>query len=297
MGLAQLAENERTSVLNGHSLSPAKHGKISLLAHQLCVQIKVIDRKAFKLPFRKSANPQWVCPTCSKGVLKIEADSFRFEETRDSKRAHSHEAWDPEWIDYVYSCSLICSNDNCKEMVSSSGEGFVVMDYYYDEQGIPEQEWETYFRPKYFFPHLKLFQYPPDITEQVAKELDASFELFFCSPSSAANHVRISLENLLTALKIKRFNTKAKRRLYLNLHQRIELLPKKHENLQELLLAIKWLGNAGSHSTQSITKDDVMDAYEIMDEVLGVVFPQQKRSARSIAKEINKKKGPRKRKR
>lgn len=42
------------------------------------------------------------------------------EERRDS-RDHSHEAWEPEWIQYVYSCLLVCSNDQCKEVVASSG--------------------------------------------------------------------------------------------------------------------------------------------------------------------------------
>ena len=106
----------------------------------------------------------------------------------------------------------------------------------------------------------------------------------------------VSLELAITGDKA-RFLFPFDERLYLSLHQRIERLPKKHANLKDLLFAIKWLGNAGSHSTRSITMDDVMDAYEIMDEVLGEVYPSKKRSARKIAKEINIKRGPRKRKR
>lgn len=256
----------------------------------------MIDRRSFKLPFRESGKPPWTCPTCYKGILRIQTDSFKHEETRDSKRTRNNPDWYPDSLEYVFSCVLVCSNVNCNEVVSSSGEGFVDYDYDYDEHGELQQKWETLFRPKYFFPHLKMFQYPTAIAEDVAKELKASFALFFCSPASAANHVRIALEHLLTALKVKRFRTSAGRRSYLSLHQRIELLPNKHENLKDLLFAIKWLGNAGSHSTQSITMDDVMDAYEIMDEVLHEIYPNKERSARKIAKEIIKKKGPRKRK-
>ena len=256
----------------------------------------MIDRRSLKLPFQKSGSPQWICPTCYKGVLRIQTESFKVEETRDSKRARQDPNWDPDWIRYVFSCVLVCSNVNCREVVSSSGEGFLDVDFDYDEHGQPYQNWEEFFQPKYFFPPLKLFQYPADTAENVAEELEASFALFFCSPSSAANHVRIALEHLLTALKVKRFKTALGRRLYLSLHQRIELLPKKHENLKDLLFAVKWLGNAGSHSTQSITMDDVMDAYEIMDEVLHELYPNKRRNARKIAKEIIKKKGPRKRK-
>ena len=257
----------------------------------------MIDRRSLKLPFRKSVSPQWICPTCYKGVLKIQTDSFKFEETRASKRAHHDEDWTPDWIRYVFSCMLVCSNGNCKEVVSCSGKGFVGVDFnYYDEHGEVQLDWEDCFQPKYFFPHLKIFQYPANTPKDVAVELEASFALFFCNPSSAANHVRIVLEHLLTSLKVKRFKTASGQRLFMNLHQRIELLPKKHEHLKDLLFAVKWLGNAGSHSTQSISMDDVMDAYEIMEEVLRDLYTSKKAGVRKIAKEIIKKKGPRKRK-
>ena len=130
--------------------------------------------------------------------------------------------------------------------------------------------WDTFFRPKYFFPHLRIISLPRDTPDDVAGELEESFKLLFCSPSSASNHLRIAVENLLTALKVKRHKKGSKqgqRRIRLGLHARIEILPKKHEHLQDLLLAIKWLGDVGSHRTGSITMDDVLDAYEIMEEV------------------------------
>ena len=92
-----------------------------------------MDRKLLKLPFRKNNSPDWVCPTCNKGILRIKEGTFHEEELRNSREAHSHEAWEPEWIEYVYTCMLICSNDKCKEVVVNSGTGSVDWDIVEDE--------------------------------------------------------------------------------------------------------------------------------------------------------------------
>lgn len=70
------------------------------------------------------------------------------------------------------------------------------------------------------------------------------------------------------------------------------MLPNRHKHLKELFLAIKWLGNAGSHSNKEITIDDVLDAYEIMETVLKELFEYKKDTVKKLAKKIIKKQGP-----
>ena len=251
-----------------------------------------MDRKVFKLPFRRQALTKYPCPTCSKGLLKVKKDSFHFEETKSSARAHHHEAWDPDWIEYVYSCLFECTNSQCKDVISSSGIGSVSEYYSYDEEGNPDIDWDDYFVPRYFNPHLKLFSLPKETPESVTVEIEKSFALFFCDPSSSANHIRIALENLLTHLKIKRYITSGGRRSYPALHKRIELLPRKYEHVKDIFFAIKWLGNAGSHSQHEVSPDDVLDAYELMEELLAEVLTNKRKKVKSLAKRINKKKGP-----
>jgi len=241
-----------------------------------------MDRKIFKLPFTKEKIPEWICPTCKKGVLHLKDGTFSSEESSLSKSAHNHEAWEPEWIQLVYSCLIECSNSSCKEIIASSGSGTVDWDVTYDHMGNPEQEYFSYFKPKYFQPHLKLFDYPETTPDDVADEIDQSFALFFCNPSSASNHIRIAIEHLLTHLKVKRFERNGKLRP-LNLHRRIELIPEKHRNLKELLFAIKWLGNAGSHANKEVSNDDVMDAYEILDVVLHEIYESKHREPRNFS--------------
>ncbi|MES9859890.1 MAG: DUF4145 domain-containing protein [Candidatus Thiodiazotropha sp. LLP2] len=251
-----------------------------------------MDRKVYKLPLKKTGISNFPCPTCGKGRLQIIKGKFHYEETKSSKKAHSHEAWDPDWIKFIYSCLLECSDAGCKDVVSSNGKGSVSEYYGYDHDGSPINDYEEYFIPEYFVPHLKIFQLPSATPEEVIEEVYKSFCLFFTDPSSAANHIRISLEHLLTHLKIKRYITNNEKRSYLALHKRIELLPRKYDHIRDLFFAIKWLGNAGSHSAKSISADDVLDSYELMDELLAEIFITKSKKVASLAKKINKKKGP-----
>ncbi|MGB3133805.1 MAG: DUF4145 domain-containing protein, partial [Candidatus Macondimonas sp.] len=83
------------------------------------------------------------------------------------------------------------------------------------------------------------------------------------------------------------------KRRFISLHQRIALLPPKYAHLKDLILAIKWLGNAGSHDGGSeVTLDDVMDSYELTEHILQEVYAPKLEKLQKIAKNVNKKKGP-----
>ena len=254
-----------------------------------------MDRKALKLPFSLNRSPGWQCPTCRNGVLQIKKDTFHKEE-RCNSRNHSHDAWEPEWIEYVYSCLLICTNDQCREVVANTGIGFVDSYEGEDENGDRSLEYDDFFRPKYFEPHLSLLTIPEKCPDSVSVPLRESFRLFFSSPSAASNSVRIAIEGLLTELKIKRFNIVKGQRKFISLHQRINLLPPKHADLRDIILAIKWLGNAGSHGTGdgkgAISMDDVMDSYEFSEHILQEIYAPKTKKLLALAKKVNKKKGP-----
>lgn len=252
-----------------------------------------MDRKLYKLPIGKSGITHFPCPTCGKGSLKIRHDTFHFEETNESKKAHGHDAWDPDWVELVFSCFLECSNEGCKDVVASTGVGSVSEHYIYDEYGNPEDmDYREDFTPTYFVPHLKIFAIPNGAPADVKEEIEKSFALLFCDPQSAANHVRTALEHLLTQLKVKRYSTSNGKRRFLSLHNRIQLLPSTLQHVQDLFFAVKWLGNAGSHSNSAVTIDDVFDAYELMEELLNEMYANKRKQAKSLAKKINKRKGP-----
>lgn len=260
--------------------------------HLKLVKENALDRKSLKLPFSGDNSPDWVCPTCNRGILRIKEGTFQRVELRDSREARSHDAWEPEWIAYVYTTLLICSNDKCKEVVVNSGTGSVDWDIIEDEHGVPDQVYKDIFLPKHFEPHLRLIRIPDDCPETVTTLLNESFKLFFSSPGAAANSVRAAIEELLTELKIKRFSTNNGKRRFINLHQRINLLPVKYAPFKDMILAIKWLGNAGSHGHGEVTMDDVMDAYELTEHILEEIYEPKMKKLKAIAKKVNNKKGP-----
>lgn len=252
-----------------------------------------MDRQALKLPFTLQKPNDWVCPTCRNEKLRIKPDTFQKSVIHDYS---DHDGWDPEDTEYVFSCMLICKNDQCKEAVSCAGVGSVESNITEYEDDEPTESYEDYFLPKYFEPHLRLIGLPENCPESIATPLNESFRLFFSSPSAASNSVRIAVEELLTALKVRRFTLNSKnKRWFLSLHQRINLLPSKFSHLKELMLAIKWLGNAGSHSKGKISMDDVMDSYELIDHVLQEIYTPKSKRIATLAKQVNKKKGPLKR--
>ncbi|QHI69548.1 DUF4145 domain-containing protein [Tichowtungia aerotolerans] len=252
-----------------------------------------MNREIFKQSLQKTGSSPYPCPICNKGQLQVVKDRFHYEETSLSKSLHGHEAWEPEWISYIYSCFLKCSNSACAEIVSSTGNGELCRGCGYDEKGFPVEIYDPVFSPKYFNPPLQMFQVAISAPEPVRNEIIISFSHFFSDPSAAAIHIRIALEHLLTHLKIKRFNRRSGKLHRIALHQRIDLLPHKFNHVRDLFYAIKWLGNAGSHDTESITQDDICDAYELLEELLSGLFPQKRMAIERLAKKINKKRGPR----
>ena len=250
-----------------------------------------MDRKPFKLPLRKGFTPHWMCPTCSKGFLKQKKDSLSSHEL-SSSRDHSHDAWEPEWIKYTFSCQLVCSNDQCREVVICSGDGGVELDQFYDDDGYTREALQDFFVPKFFQPNLKLFELPSNCPDSISNPIEESFKLFFASPSAAANYVRKAIEQLLTEQKVKRYDRKGGKLTYVSLHRRIGLLPSKYEEFKQVLMAIKWLGNAGSHDNSAVTQDDVLDSYEFVEHVINEIYASKKKDIVARAKKVNKSKGP-----
>jgi Domain of unknown function (DUF4145) len=253
-----------------------------------------LDRKILKLPFTENRTPDWVCPTCEKGVLRIKKGTF-FKEEGCESRDHSEEAWEPEWIRYVYSCLLVCTNDQCAEVVSSSGVGSVQGGMYFDEHGDPQEDYQDIFRPKFFEPHLKLIDIPGKCPKSVSRPLHQSCRLFFVSPSAASNSVRVAIEELLTDMKVKRYDVQGGKRRFISLHQRIGMMPAKYKEIKDIILAIKWLGNAGSHgdnSAAAVSMDDVLDSYEFTEHILQEIYTSKSKKLAALAKKVNKKKGP-----
>ena len=254
----------------------------------------MVDRKLFKLPFWQDRKPNWPCPTCGSGVLLLHDDAMTVRESAATIKGRKDPEFFYEWAELRFSAMLTCSNSACKESVALVGRGGVDIDYSYDEDGNTVGEYYKIYRAEYFYPHLRMFNAPKAVPIDVTEEIEKSFSVYFADPDAASNHVRKAVEALLTGLKVKRFLVQKGKRRPIDLHTRIKGLPARFSGVRDILLAIKWLGNAGSHAGSEISHDDVLDAYELLEEALSEIYAPRTKRIEKLAKEINRRKGPKK---
>jgi len=223
------------------------------------------------------------CPNCETGVLipQTKKGLMKFE-TSYSKEMNSYGGFN--YTEYIFAINLKCSN--CNEIIVVSGKMV--------EENYPEDEREEIQRniiPISFIPAPKIISIPKSCPKSISKLLNSSFELYWLDISSCANKIRISIEVLLTELKVNKTKIVNSKRKNLTLHERILLYQHVNHEVVDYLLAIKWIGNAGSHFTD-ITKENILDAYELLEYSLEILYNDKKKKLVKMSKEINKKKKP-----
>jgi len=62
-------------------------------------------------------------------------------------------------------------------------------------------------------------------------------------------------------------------------------------DLTSVMTAVKWIGNAGSH-TGDMTIDDLHDGFELLEHVLNRMFDRSAEELAKLSRRINKRKGP-----
>lgn len=227
--------------------------------------------------------PEWTCPSCKQKTLIVLKETFHERFTKESREAREREGneWEPEWDKSVFSCLLSCVNTSCNEVVACSGIGKTGLEHYDDQGG---WDYVGYYFAKNFTPTLFAFEFPEGCPDTVSNPLIKAFSLYLSHPGAAANSVRISVEELLTALGVSRANRE-------NLHTRLLKLvePNPHAKHAELLTAIKLLGNEGSHSDDKVDTQDITDAFEIMEYVLSDIYDTKAEKIKKIAEGMSSK--------
>lgn len=225
--------------------------------------------------------------------MLLNKDTLVTVETGPSNEAHGHDAWEVAWIDERFTAQLVCGNGSCGNVVVVCGKVQCDEHMYYDHEGRTQGEIVRTYVPYYFHDPLPVFPIAQECPNTVGDELKKSFGLLWSDVSSAANRLRVGVEALLTERGIKRtvVNKKGKRQA-LALHDRIVAFKKEEPEAADTLLAIKWLGNEGSHAgTGALTVDDLLDAYELFEHAIEQVYVKRSKKMSKLASGINKKRG------
>ncbi len=246
--------------------------------------------------FSEDFKIKWSCPTCGKGRLIVVKDKFYYEETALS-RSRSGDDWEPEFITHNFTCVFKCSNPDCGDIITACGYGDVSDGSYYDE-GQKEfiQEFTNDFEPKYVNPPFKIIDVSPDCPLEITKQLQNSFSLFWSDVSACANSIRKTVELIMDDKGMKKTEiNRSRKRVPIALHKRIIEFRDSPgmKKLGESFLAVKWIGNPGSHGGEGISDSDLLDAYEILELALHELYDTKKNKIEKIVKAINKTKKPR----
>lgn len=230
--------------------------------------------------------PAWPCPVCRKDTVALVPKSLIYKETIESKRARNDDAWDPEWVTFTFTAWTECRQPSCKQQFAIAGTGGVA-----PVQTEDGYEWEECFSPMVCSPMPDMFGFPAKCPEDVKEELRAAFAIFWSRQAACAGRIRVALECLMNHLGVpKRKKDKNGKYLDLSLHARIDAFAKNEPTIGPQLMALKWLGNAGSHNRE-IRKDDLLDAFEIMEHTLLEIIDRRSAKVAALAKKLTKKHG------
>jgi uncharacterized protein DUF4145 len=230
--------------------------------------------------------PLLPCPNCG-ATLKPVPKKLIYQQSAASRDRQLHGDNEPEYFGGVFSLPLECSSDKCLESVFCVGDFFLTAEQSRDGR----VEYVEELGPRFFIPPIYIFPLSEKLPDRVSKPLIESFSLFWNSPSAAGNALRISVEALMDYRCVKKWIKKDGKDFALTLHNRI-LEFKKHEpESAEKLLAIKWIGNSGSHIA-GLQAEDVVIAYRLMAFVIDDLFDGTSEELDKIAKKINKTRKP-----
>jgi hypothetical protein len=262
-------------------LKPAEYMGVTLCMEE----ILVLDYNFFTSYFNDDNIPVWPCPKC--GVQSLSCDEGKFNKQYEEPIDINHPAFDPDWIKYIFTMHLKCSNSSCGCRVVCVGTGDVSQEYLDDGSG--NSGWFDSFQIKYFEPSLKIFIPPQDTPESVKKVLDSSFSTFFSMPSLSLIALRSALEVLLGEMGVVSDGCNGK---FLTLAKRINSLPEKSRKIIEPANAIRWLGNDGAHGGGLLVRQsDVLDGYRIFEHILIELYPEKRASVDALVARINNVRG------
>ena len=234
--------------------------------------------------------PPWTCPTCKAGTLRLRQKSLIYCETIESLRWHDQEGWGPEHLEFTFSAWLDCSNDKCKEKLAVTGTGGIEQEYTGDDEG--STDWVSHFYPRWIEPPLRIIETPARCPAVVSNALRDAFALYWSQPEACAGRIRVALEALLTHLGVPESEVQGSgKSIPLKLHRRIELFTKQNEMIGTQLMALKWLGNTGSHGSE-VTRGDIIDGLELLEHSLVEVLDKRSEKMTILAKKLTDRHGP-----
>lgn len=221
------------------------------------------DPKIWKQSFiSNKSNTAWRCGNCGVGSIQLGSEI---------KKAKN------------FAIRARCTNPECKQTYSMVGR---VAPFAYGREMVDEyigiDDYRLYV--SHFYPELVMFELPVTLNDRVKLKIVRSFNHFWYDMDACANKIRQAIELIIDQRKGHGST----------LHDKINSLRNElKDDLTDTLLALKWIGNDGSHVDRPFDKDEILDAYCLLVDTLNQLYPDEseKKRRESLVKLINEKKG------
>jgi hypothetical protein len=229
--------------------------------------------------------PSLSCPYCTGSLVVVKVEEIQSQSSISSR---DDDDWDPEWIFGRFVASAKCYL--CGEPVIITGSYKTDADLTTDGKWFGE--YASFYHVEATSPGLRLATTPPGTPAEVDEAFKEAASVLWSSPASAANTLRRGVEALLNAKRVKKTTLVKGKRSRLKTHARIELLKKTNLEVANALMAVKWIGNEGSHA-QTLTVEDVLDGVEMLEWAVKSAFDTEDLKLKRRIALVNKAKGPR----
>lgn len=244
-----------------------------------------MNRKDWTRGFLEGEHPSWPCPKCGQRTLRATEPLTRGISAATRSWCRNQFDFVPELVAGI----LECERQDCCETVAFCGSTSGWEEEADDGSG---GRWVVKIHPHFLYPPIRLISIPKEAPESVRDEIDRASALYWHDPSAAGTRVRTALEIALSAIGIRRFvRRKSGGRRRLNLHERLDLLQAKRPLEADFGHAVKWLGNVGAHES-ALSRNDVLDAFELLEHLIQLLFATKPRRLRRQAALINRRKRP-----
>lgn len=228
--------------------------------------------------------PLLLCPVCHRASLEPSVDNF---ESHKSIASRDDLDWEPLWIWGFFHGVLACPRTPCGNKHTVVGKWTVDYDPGSDEGGYTE-----YYSVNYILPALPLMNYPDGVPDRIRDPIAAASLVLLSDASAAANRIRVAIEALLDCQRVRKYPV-GSRSTPLTTHARIEKFETKNPDAAAQLMAMKWIGNIGSHEREVLPLSLVLDGIEHFARAIELIYDPREEALRRRAALINQLRGRR----
>ncbi|NYF42921.1 DUF4145 domain-containing protein [Streptosporangium sandarakinum] len=235
--------------------------------------------------FERLAGPfnDWpivLCPECA--AIALEPDIKEFESYASIS---ARGMLDSDLKEGYFYGELKCPRLSC-------GNRYVVTGSWSIEWGpasIQGTEDDPYLRGylvTHILPPLPLMKLPEAVPPQLRAIIESASATLFSDTSATANRIRSAIDCMLTHKKIARFSRNSRRPL--TTHRRIEIFEEKNASAAKQLMAMKWIGNVGSHEVEQLPFSWLLDGIEHFSRAIELIYDPHEKMLAARAEKINK---------